>query len=214
MVGAFAAATALDGWAYRHLVRRTIYDGDFGRMLRIVGFLTTWAIVSLALVLCDPSWRDSAQTRWRRWRGVLPFMSAVLAGLTGQGLKLLIRRERPEAHAGAYAFRSWFDHPLSGAGLGLPSSHGVVAFGALAMLAHMYPSARWVWFALAAGCAVTRVLARAHFLSDVTLAAIVGILVASCLWNWWRRQGTRSVMTGATVEHAEGAEDNTRILNK
>jgi membrane-associated phospholipid phosphatase len=36
---------------------------------------------------------------------------------------------------------------------------------------------------VAGGCALTRVLARAHFLSDVTLAAIVGCLVASTLWT-------------------------------
>jgi membrane-associated phospholipid phosphatase len=185
MIVAFAASLALDGWAYRDLVRKTIYDGDFGRMLRVVGFLPTWAIVSLGLILCDPSRRDAAQNPWRRWRGLLPLISAVLAGFVGEVLKLLLRRERPEAHAGAYVFRSWSDDPLSSAGIGLPSSHAIVAFGALAMLARLYPRARWLWFALAAGCAITRILARAHFLSDVVLAGIAGSLVATALWNRW-----------------------------
>ena len=183
MAAAFLAATALDGWAYHHLVRPTIYDGDLGRMLRVAGFLPTWAIVSIVLLLCDPSWRTSTAPRWRRWRGLLPFASAASAGLIGEVLKLLIRRERPEAHAGAYVFRSWSDHPFSSAGFALPSSHAIVAFGALAMLARMYPRARWIFFAVAAGCALTRVLAHAHFLSDVTLAGIVGWLVASTLWT-------------------------------
>jgi membrane-associated phospholipid phosphatase len=185
IIVAFAGSLALDGWAYRHLVRKTVYDGDLGRMLRVAGFLPTWAIVSLALILCDPSQREVAQNGWRRWRGLLPLISAMLAGLVGEVLKLLLRRERPEAHAGAYVFRSWSDHPLSSAGLGLPSSHAIVAFGALAMLARLYPRARWLWFALAAGCAVTRVLAHAHFLSDVVLAAIAGWLVATTIWAWW-----------------------------
>jgi membrane-associated phospholipid phosphatase len=185
MIVAFAASLALDGWAYRHLVRKTIYDSDLGRMLRIAGFLPTWAIVSLALILCDRSQGEGVQNRWRRWLGLLPLISATLAGLVGEVLKLLLRRERPEAHAGTYVFRSWSDHPLSSAGLSLPSSHAIVAFGALAMLACLYPRARWLWFALAAGCAVTRVLAHAHFLSDVVLAGIAGSLVATALWLWW-----------------------------
>jgi membrane-associated phospholipid phosphatase len=75
------------------------------------------------------------------------------------------------------------DHPLSTSGLALPSSHALVAFAAAAMLARLYPRARWLWYALAAGCALTRVLARAHFLSDVTLAAIIGWAVAAVLWH-------------------------------
>jgi membrane-associated phospholipid phosphatase len=192
IITAFAGAMALDAWAYRHLVRKTIYDGDLGRMLRIAGFLPTWAIVSVALLVCDPSRRDAAQTRWRRWRGLLPLISAALAGLLGEVLKLLLRRERPEAHAGTYVFRSWSDHPLSSGGLGLPSSHAIVAFGALAMLAHMNPRARWLWFAVAAGCAITRVLAHAHFLSDVVLAGIAGSLLASALWRWWEGASGRA----------------------
>ena len=187
MIAAFAASLALDGWAYRHLVRTIIYDDDLGRMLRLAGFLPTWAIVSLALILCDRRQRESAEHRWRRWRGLLSFISAALAGLVGEVLKLLLRRERPEAHAGAYAFRSWWDHPLSTAGLGLPSSHAIVAFGALAMLARLYPRARWLSFAVAAGCAVTRVLEHAHFLSDVVLAGIAGALVATAMWDCWER---------------------------
>jgi membrane-associated phospholipid phosphatase len=56
------------------------------------------------------------------------------------------------------------------------------------MLAHLFPRARVVWFALAAGCGLSRLLARAHFLSDVALAALVGILVAALLWRWYLRR--------------------------
>jgi membrane-associated phospholipid phosphatase len=111
-----------------------------------------------------------------------------VGGIVAEVLKLLFRRERPEAHAGAYVFRSWRDHAVSTAGLSLPSSHALVAFAAAAMLARLYPRARWLCFALAVGCALTRVLARAHFLSDVTLAAIVGWAVAAMVWRWYLRR--------------------------
>jgi membrane-associated phospholipid phosphatase len=190
-IGALLAATALDGWAYRVLVVPDVYDHDWGRMLRVVGFLPTWAVVSAALVLCSS---ESGPAPDRpdipgapRLRALLPFIAAILGGIAAEVLKLLFRRERPDAHAGAYIFRSWRDHPLSSSGLALPSSHALVAFAAAAMLARLYPRARWLWFALAAGCAVTRVLARAHFLSDVTLAAIIGWAVAAMLWRWYLR---------------------------
>lgn len=207
MIAVFAAASALDRWAYQHLVRRSIYDGDLGRMLRIAGFLPTWAVVSAALVLCDGARRDRAASRWRRWRGLLPLVGGVLAGLVGEILKLLLRRERPEVGAGAYVFRSWSDHPFSSAGFGLPSSHAIVAFGALALLARLYPRARWLWFALAAGCALTRVLARAHFLSDVTLAGIIGWLVAGALWrSWSSREDALHNDSGCHAAELSGAQ--------
>ena len=187
---AFGVATALDPYALHYLALPDVYEHDWGRLLRVVGFLPTWGVVSLALVLCDPPPEDARVAHLRRLRGLLPLAAATLGGIAAEALKLLLRRERPEAHAGAYAFRSWSDHPLSTGGLALPSSHALVAFAAAAMLARLYPRASWLWFALATGCALTRVLARAHFLSDVTLAAIVGWLVAAALWRWYlRREG-------------------------
>jgi membrane-associated phospholipid phosphatase len=154
-------------------------------MLRIAGFLPTWGIISVALLLCVA--RTEATSAAARWRAVSPLIAATVGGIVAEILKLLLRRERPEAHAGAYVFRSWADHPLSTSGLALPSSHALVAFSAAAMLARMYPRARWLWYAVAAGCALTRVLARAHFLSDVTLSAIVGWIVAAGVARWTLR---------------------------
>jgi membrane-associated phospholipid phosphatase len=182
-VGALVAATALDGWAYRTLFLPDVYEHDWGRMLRVAGFLPTWAVVSAALLL---NRRESPPPpRGSRWGALLPLIAATVGGIIAEVLKLLLRRERPEAHAGAYVFRSWRDHPLSTGGLSLPSSHALVAFAAAAMLARLYPRARWLWYALAAGCALTRVLARAHFLSDVTLSAIIGWGVGAMLWRWY-----------------------------
>jgi membrane-associated phospholipid phosphatase len=195
-IGALVAATALDGWAYRVLFVPDVYEHDWARMLRVVGFLPTWAVVSIALVLSAPASAPlSADARWRAW---LPLIAATVGGIAAELLKLLLRRERPEAHAGAHVFRSWRDHALSTSGLALPSSHALVAFAAAAMLARLYPRTCWLWFALAAGCALTRVLARAHFVSDVTLAAIVGWVVAALVWRWYISRIERE-RVGATM---------------
>ena len=73
----------------------------------------------------------------------------------------------------------------------------MLAFGAAAMLARMYPRGRWLWYAVAAGCGLTRVLARAHFVSDIALAAVVGWAVTALIWR-----ATRETQVDARLETA------------
>jgi membrane-associated phospholipid phosphatase len=77
------------------------------------------------------------------------------------------------------------------AALGLPSSEAAVAFGA-AVMARLFPEARGLWYGIALGCALTRVAARAHFMSDVVLAALVVYVVMLILWRWWPTADTES----------------------
>jgi membrane-associated phospholipid phosphatase len=104
------------------------------------------------------------------------------AGLLCEVLKILLRRERPGLHDGTYFFRSFADHPFSTGAIGLPSSHTMVAFAGAGMASYLFPRTWPAWMLLAAGCAVTRVAAQAHFLSDVTLAGAAGLLVARLTW--------------------------------
>jgi membrane-associated phospholipid phosphatase len=172
-----------DRWASVHLVFPKFGETDLGRLLRIQGFLPTWIIVAAALVMADWPLRAVQGTRAAYRRGALVLGSATLGGALAEVLKILIRRERPASEVGGYVFRAWSDRPFSTAGLGIPSSHVLVAFGALAMLALLFPRARPVWYALAVGCAFSRVAAHAHFLSDVTAAGILGVIVAELLWR-------------------------------
>jgi membrane-associated phospholipid phosphatase len=160
----------LDRWAYEHVVYLRIYDTDGGRLLRILGYWPTWIVAAVALWLNERGVVASA-----RRSALLVAASPAVAGIIAELLKLLLRRERPTAHDGAYVFRPFTERPFSTGGLALPSSHVMVAFGAAAMLAYLFPRARWLWFALACGCALTRVLARAHFVSDVVVAAMAAI---------------------------------------
>ena len=186
-VAIFALSHAVDGWAFRHLVYRDVYDRDWGRMLRVMGFLPLWGLAALALILQD--WRDHA----RRWRGFLIFAAPTVGGLLCEVLKLLIRRERPLPNGGEYVFRSFSERPFSTGGLALPSSHALVAFSAAAMLAHLFPRAGVVWYALAIGCALTRVLTQAHFVSDVVLSGLCGMVVAALMWRWYERRASARV---------------------
>ncbi|HEX9109249.1 MAG TPA: phosphatase PAP2 family protein [Longimicrobiales bacterium] len=194
---AMAAALLLDRAAYTYLYDPGVYDHDWGRMLRTMGFLPFWLAGALALWLHDrarPGQATSGGLTGDAARGapgrrgsagaLLLALAPTLAGVAGELLKLVIRRERPWAHAGDYVFRSFSDHPLSSGGLAMPSSHSVVAFGAAFALARLFPRTAPVWYVLATGCALTRVAARAHFLSDVTLGALLAWAVVAALWRW------------------------------
>ncbi len=180
---AFVAASFVDKWAFDHIYNASVYSHDWGRLLRVTGFLGTWAVLAWGVRAVegeDPTRRPLA-TR----RALLLFWAASLGGLAAEILKIVIRRERPALHDGLYGFRPWDERTWSGGGLSLPSSHAAVAFGGAAMLARLYPRARWVGYTLAVGCGVTRVLARAHFVSDVVLAAGLGWLTAWLLARRW-----------------------------
>jgi membrane-associated phospholipid phosphatase len=182
VVLSLAVAFIGDRWAFDHVVFERVYDEDWGRLLRIIGFLPTWLVIALGVWLHERGIHQHA-----RRRALLIVCAPMLAGIAAELLKLLLRRERPVAHEGEYFFRAFSERTFSTGGLALPSSHTMVAFGGAAMLAHMYPRTRWVWWSLAAGCALSRVLARAHFLSDVVVGAVAALATTAWLWNRYGR---------------------------
>lgn len=178
---AIAVAHLLDPLAWEHLRKPNIYDADLGRLLRIQGFLPTWLFVALALRLQGNAQTAALATAQSTVHSPALFMllGPALSGAAAEVLKLLFRRLRPNAEAFGYAFRAFSDGPLSNRGMGLPSSHVMVAFGAAFVLARLFPRTRWVWYSLAAGCALTRILAGAHFLSDTVVGACVAWAVVA-----------------------------------
>jgi membrane-associated phospholipid phosphatase len=194
-VSAIVVAHLLDGWMYRNFRVDDIYGTDWGRMLRVVGFVPLWFVAAVAL------WLHELPARTRR--PLLLALSPALAGLAGEVFKLLLRRERPGAHDGLYFFRPFDERTFSTSGLALPSSHAIVAFGGAAVLSKLFPRAWPVWWGLAWGCALSRVAAGAHFLSDVVLSAILGWSVAAALERALRpRQSAGEAVTRAAESAA------------
>ncbi|MEZ6318856.1 MAG: phosphatase PAP2 family protein [Phycisphaerales bacterium] len=80
----------------------------------------------------------------------------------------------------------WKDGPLGpflagfwdSSNLGLPSSHTAVAFGGAVVLGILDPKLRVPALVVATACGLTRVLAGAHFPSDVVLGALLGAVAA------------------------------------
>lgn len=196
---ALAIASLLDRPVWRTVseLPGSFITGDWHRALRSMGFLPVWLVLSFAMALINSQSVNGTSNLRLALRWPLLLSAAVLcAGGLGEILKVLIRRERPLLTGGEYVWRSFTDRPLEGGELGMPSTHATVAFAAAWMLCRLYPRAAPVWLALATGCAVTRVLDGAHFLSDTVLAAAVAFFVVRQLWIWNKRHppdsGSRS----------------------
>jgi membrane-associated phospholipid phosphatase len=179
---AVGLSIALDPWIWRHVALDGINDRDWGRLLRVTGSLVFWLPLALAARLALH--RSSAEQPGRAW---LLFWGPAIAGGVGELLKLLVRRERPAFADGEYVFRAFAERPWSTTSLGFPSSHVMVAFGGAAILSRLFPGTAPVAYLLAAGCAATRILARAHFASDVVGAALAGWLVGALIWRRFGR---------------------------
>lgn len=167
-------SSAADSWAFQHLTFPTIYDQGWGRIIRTTGYLPFWLLAALALYL-------SSASAWARRGALLLALSPTLAGAAGQVVKLLVRRGRPLVNDGLYVFRGFGDRPFYSRDFGMPSGDVIVAFAACAVLANLWPRARLLWYGLALTCALGRVMVGAHFLSDVTVAAILGVLTTTLL---------------------------------
>ena len=187
-IGIVAAVVAiilafwLDRWAWQHLTVPEIYERDWGRLLRVTGSLVFWAPLALAVWLETRARApDRARPAW------LLLFGPALAGGIAEVLKIMLRRERPGLHDGAYFFRPFADRLFDTRDLGLPSSHAMVAFAGAAVLARLFPRAAPVAYLLAAGCGVSRVMANAHFASDVMVGGLAGWMVGATLWRYFGR---------------------------
>lgn len=178
-VVSIALAHVLDPVAFRYFRVEDVYGDDLGRMLRVMGYVPLWLAAGAAVILEE-------RTPWRRMvrsRGALIIAGSIVGGIAAELAKLVVRRRRP-GELGEYVFRPFTERTFSTGGLGMPSSHALVAFGAAAVLSRLYPRARIVWWGLAWGCGLSRVADGAHFLSDVVAAAVIGWLVGALVWRW------------------------------
>jgi membrane-associated phospholipid phosphatase len=185
-----AVAHAVDAVAWVHLRDARVNDREWGRLLRSVGYVPTWLFGAAALWLAG---RRPDATPGGGWRAATLALAPALAGGLAELTKLVVRRERPGAASAEYVFRAFSEAPWSTKGLGLASSHTAVAVAAAAVLSRCFPGTAPVWYLLAAGCALTRVLAGAHYVSDTVAAAAIAWLTAEGMWRWAHGRAAKAV---------------------
>lgn len=147
---------------------------DLYQVLRQCGYLPTWLIAGALIALAERS--RGAMDWWRS--GAAIALAAFGGGLGAEVMKVVVMRQRP-GDDGLYWF-SWMNEGFAkGPGHGMPSSHAAVAFGAAFLIARQWPKAGWIAIPLALGCGATRMLAGAHYATDVYVAAILGWAASS-----------------------------------
>lgn len=169
------------------VVFRVLYVGEGGaqhlegrdwyRAFRVVGTLWVWIPLAAAIGL-----QGSMHAAWRL------LAAPALGGLVAEVVKLLVGRQRPIHNGvgdGVYVYYGWlerFTRGVEGGGnYGMPSSHAAVAFAGAFALAGLYPRTAPVGIALACGCALTRLITGAHFLTDVLVGMLIGLWAARLL---------------------------------
>ena len=181
---AVGSAVALDRWALGALVVADAGREDWNRALRVCGYVPVWLVVGAAMVLIDTRRvrsRMGIVGQHALARGIGLALGAAAGGGAAEVMKLVVRRLRPDPEVAGYVFRSFDEGLFDSGGLGFPSSHTAVAFGAAWALCRMHPEARVVWLSIGIGCGATRLMAGAHWMSDVIGAAVVSYAVVWAL---------------------------------
>ena len=206
LLAAAAAATSVDcrlsPWAISQ--RR---GPDVLRDALRVAELFGHGLAALLIVMCvhqlDPV---------RRWAVPRVLAGAWLAGMAANVVKLMIVRTRPhhfhfEGDVWS-TFGQWMPMISAGSrGQSFPSGHTATAFGLAIVLTWLYPRGRYAFMILASLVACQRIASGSHYLSDVLVAAALGLVVGRfCTlpcrpWTWtdrWERLWQR----GATALRA------------
>lgn len=202
-------ALAWDRAVYVHIALKdparldALNSADWYRTLRIAGAPWVWLFVAAVMVLYDAGKgeRSARQTNTNPGllrggsaalrRATFLLLSALLSGGAAEIIKALVGRYKPDTEGvdGYFRFASLHERfvEFRWNDLGFPSSHAALAFGACFAMSIMLPRARIVFIAMAIGCAVTRLLAGAHFLSDTYAAVLLAFVVTKGVFALDRR---------------------------
>lgn len=150
--------------------------GGLYSLLKLCGEIWAPVLVCCPLLLVDwAHFQSRGRLTFERLfrRATFVFLVPTLAAGAAEVLKGLTRRERPlvaldeQGLGGWFHFRWWWDGALDWSNLGFVSSHAAAAFGLAYALCVVWPRLAGLWVVLGVMVAFTRVLAGAHFLSDV-----------------------------------------------
>ncbi len=132
-----------------------------------------YIILIFAFILARFVWKNEL------WSGKILYviLSLLLSGICSTGLKWVAGRHRPnnlleDGLFGFNFFRINFTYEMTS----FPSGHAVTAFALATAVGFLYPRWRWTVFIAAGIVAASRVVLRAHYLSDVIAGAVIGIL--------------------------------------
>jgi len=185
---AFAIDVPVATWCKTHRL-----PGELGRLinlLEIAGHALGAGLLLISALALDRSLRLPLPGRFGGGeRAFVRIVAATyLGGLLVDGIKVSVERVRPRAAdlaSVASAFGTFGDAALAVAKphltdlMSFPSGHSAVAAGLASALSWRYPHGIPVFVFFAAATAVQRVVASAHYPSDVAWGAAVGVATAA-----------------------------------
>ena len=185
-----AAMWLFDSWPIRHhgdIPRRVVIlfgaITDFGKsdwFLLPAGFL----LLAIAAVASPALGRMSYLVLMSlAARLGFIFLGIALPSLFTTIVKRMIGRARPLRIEGTDLYFSPFAWRVDFASL--PSGHSTTAFAAAAALGALFPGARVALWTYAVAIALSRVVLRNHYPSDVIAGAIVGVCGALLVRRWF-----------------------------
>jgi membrane-associated phospholipid phosphatase len=132
--------------------------------------------------------------------GLLAAEAAANAEIIAISMKHADRRKRPiEVGPDGDFLYTWFNtknHAIDGSGC-FPSGHTAAAFAVATVFAERYTSSRRLAFGLAGAIGLSRLIARAHFPSDVFFGAALGYSISHFVVM--QRQPSSMAISGVTA---------------
>ena len=170
--------TPLDGLVVSNMPIDSSERGDFLSLLRILGYLPTWILVSLILSKAIPK----TDQRGSASPALAISLTALVSGLIAESLKPFFRRPDPQLGSeGSWQRPPFGDQWWDGTDFCFPSGHSAVAFGAALAICRRWPrTTPWILLA-ASGCAASRVYERGHHPSDVIASLFIALLASHFL---------------------------------
>lgn len=117
------------------------------------------------------------------------FVGVGLPSLISTLLKRLIGRGRPETWVAetplSFQWLNWSAFEYQS----FPSGHATTAFSLAAVVAFIWPKAFWPAMAFAALVAISRIVVGAHYPTDITAGAVLGVLGAYAVRQFFVARG-------------------------
>ncbi len=173
LFAAFHLDPVVQDWIARHQVRSVRV------FMRNVSRIGDWpGHVALGLVILGVAWSRGSK-KWMRV-ALAMLLACALAGISARAVKIATGRSRPSVHAEA----GWNGPRLSSKYNAFPSGHTAASTAFFGTLLFVCWPLGLACMPIPSLIALSRMYGAAHYLSDVVVAALLGLLCAFLVARW------------------------------